>query len=102
MTVEELKDLCDRGEAPVVVDVREASELSVASFPMQVVHIPLGSLPQRCAELPMGQLIVCACRSGGRSVQAARFLRRKGFDAVNLDGGILAWSQRIDPSVPMY
>jgi rhodanese-related sulfurtransferase len=102
MTVEELKAMIDGGEAPVVLDVREASELQIASFPIPVVHVPLGTLPQRFTELPNGSRIICACRSGARSGQAAQFLRQRGYDAVNLDGGILAWAQRIDPSVRQY
>jgi len=102
MTVEELKALADRGEPPVVVDVREAHELAIASFPMPVVHIPLGALPARVAEVPQGARVVCACRSGSRSAHAAQFLRQRGYDAVNLEGGILAWAQRIDPSVRQY
>ena len=102
MTVEELKELIDRGEDPVVLDVREAHELQIASFPIPVVHIPLGTLQARFAELPAGSRVICACRSGSRSAQAAQVLRQKGYDAVNLDGGILAWSRRIDPSVPQY
>src|SRR5258706_760939 len=102
MPVEELKEMAARGEAPVVLDVREAQELQLASFPMPVLAIPLGALPTRLGEVPAGTRIVCACRSGARSAQAAQFLRQRGFDAVNLDGGILAWSRRIDPSVPQY
>jgi rhodanese-related sulfurtransferase len=102
MTVEELKELWDKGEAPVVLDVREAQELAIARLPMPVVHIPMQSLPQRLAELPEGARVVCLCRSGMRSAHAAQFLRQKGIDAVNLDGGILAWAQRVDPSVQQY
>ena len=103
MTVEELNARLTSGEAPVVLDVREPFELSIAAFPMEVVHIPLGQLPTRFAELPKDAEVVCACRSGARSAQAAQFLRQKGFaKAVNLDGGILAWSSRIDPRIPQY
>jgi len=103
MTVEELKARLDAGETVVLLDVREASELAIARFPVDVVHIPLASLPQRYGELPKDAEIVCSCRSGGRSAQATQFLRSKGFTrAVNLEGGILAWSSRIDPSVPQY
>lgn len=103
MTVEELKERVDRGDAPVVLDVREAYELEIAAYPMKVVHIPLGALPERFGELPADTEIVCACRSGGRSAQATQFLRQRGYQrAVNLEGGILAWSGRIDPSVPKY
>ena len=102
MTVEELKALVEKGEEPVVLDVREAHELQIAAFPMPVVHIPLGSLPSRLSELPAGARIVCACRSGSRSAQAVMFLRQRGFDAVNLEGGILAWAKRVDPNVRQY
>jgi rhodanese-related sulfurtransferase len=102
MHVEELKEMWDRGEAPAVLDVREAPELQIAKLPMPVVHIPLGTLPARLSEVPKEGRIVCVCRSGARSAQAAQFLRQRGYDAVNLEGGILAWSARIDPSVPRY
>ena len=103
MTVEELKARIDAGSKPLVLDVREERELKVAAYPFEVVHIPLGSLPQRLLELPKDAEIVCACRSGARSAQAARFLAQRGFSlAVNLEGGILAYSSRIDPSIPQY
>ncbi|MEO6324065.1 MAG: rhodanese-like domain-containing protein [Thermoanaerobaculia bacterium] len=103
MTVEELKARYDAGTTPVVLDVREPHELGIAKYPMEVVHIPLGKLPLRFGELPSGVEIVCACRSGSRSAHAVQFLKQQGFDqAVNLEGGILAWSARIDPSVPRY
>jgi len=102
MTVTELKSRLDAGEKPVVLDVREASELAIARYPMDVLHIPLGQLPNRLSEIPAGAEVVCACRSGARSAQAAAFLRQKGLKAVNLDGGILAWSRLIDPSLPAY
>lgn len=102
MTVTELKARLDAGEKPVVLDVREASELAIARYPMDVVHIPLGQLPARFSEIPTGAEVVCACRSGARSAQAAAFLRQKGYATVNLEGGILAWSRLIDPSIPAY
>ena len=102
MTVEELKALLDRGETPVVLDVREAKELAIARFPFPVLHIPMGDVPRRVAELPKGVPVVCACRSGGRSAQVAGWLKRQGVDAVNLEGGILAWSRRIDPEISQY
>ncbi len=100
MTVDELKALLEAGPAPVVLDVREAPELRIAPFPFPVVHIPLGQLAARTGELPRDRTLVCLCRSGARSAQAARWLAREGFDAVNLDGGILTWSRRIDPTIP--
>lgn len=102
MTVVELKAKWDAGEKPVVLDVREADELARAAFPFPVVHIPMGELPARVGELPRAGAIVCACHTGGRSASVAQFLRRQGFDAVNLDGGILAWAREIGLGTPQY
>jgi sulfur-carrier protein adenylyltransferase/sulfurtransferase len=103
MTVEELKALLDSGEAPFVLDVREPPELEIAPYPFPVRHVPMRDVPQRLAEVPSDREVVVACRSGVRSENVARFLRANGVPrAVNLDGGILAWSERIDPSVPRY
>lgn len=90
--------------APVVlVDVREAWELEVASVPVKIVHIPLGQLSQRLQELDPATETVVLCRSGGRSGQAAHFLDNQGFKSVhNLKGGILAWAQELDPTIPAY
>jgi adenylyltransferase/sulfurtransferase len=103
MTVEELKALLDAGEAPFVLDVREALELQVAPFPFPVHHVPMREVPQHLGEIPAGGPVVVACRSGSRSATVVQYLRRNGVaGAENLDGGILAWSSRIDPSVPRY
>jgi rhodanese-related sulfurtransferase len=102
MTVDELKAKLDAGEEPCVLDVREARELAVARYPFPVLHIPMGQIPARLDEIPKDRTVVCACRSGSRSAPIAAFLRTHGRDAVNLDGGILAWSARIDPSIPQY
>ena len=102
MTVEELKAKWDAGEKPVVLDVREADELARAAFPFPVLHIPMGELPARVGELPRERTIVCACHSGGRSASVIRFLRKQGFDAVNLDGGILAWARQVGSGTPQY
>jgi adenylyltransferase/sulfurtransferase len=102
MTVEELKAKWDAGEAPTVIDVRESAELALAAFSFPVLHVPMGEVPARIGELPRDTTIVCACRSGARSASVVRFLRQQGLDAVNLEGGILAWSARIDPTTPQY
>lgn len=103
ITVEELKRRWDAGDPPVLVDVREPREIATAAFPMPVVAIPMGDLAARCGELPKDREIVCACHMGGRSAAAVRFLLSAGFTKVlNLDGGIDAWSRRVDPSVPQY
>ncbi len=101
MTVEELKKKMDAGEEVVLLDVREPFEYEIAN--LGGVLIPLGELPQRLDELDPSREIVVYCHSGVRSLQAAAFLRSRGFASTkSLSGGISAWSQRIDPSVPRY
>lgn len=103
MTVEELKALLDAGESPFVLDVRDSLELQIAPFPFPVLHVPMREVPQRLEEIPARGAVVVACRSGSRSATVVQFLRKSGLpEAVNLEGGILAWSSRIDPSVPRY
>jgi len=102
LTVAELRARLDRGERPVVVDVREPHELLIASLP-NTLHIPLSKLPLRTGELDPDDEIVLLCRSGMRSLKALDILRSRGFHKLfNLTGGLLAWSEEIDPSVPKY
>jgi rhodanese-related sulfurtransferase len=90
------------GTGPVVIDVREAWELQLASIP-GVLHIPMNEIPAKLPELDKDSEIVVMCRSGGRSMQVAQFLARNGFRSVaNLAGGILAWSREVDSSVQQY
>jgi rhodanese-related sulfurtransferase len=102
VTVEELSAKLAAGEKPTVVDVREPDELVQAAFPFPVIPIPMNEVPARVGDLPRDETIVCACRSGSRSAAVARFLRAQGFDAVNLEGGILAWAARIGMGTPQY
>ncbi len=103
MTVEELKALLDQDRTPFVLDVREALELQVAPFPFPICHVPMREVPQRLGEIPAEVEVVVACRSGIRSATVVQYLRRNGVPrACNLEGGILAWGSRIDPSVPRY
>jgi rhodanese-related sulfurtransferase len=74
----------------VLLDVREESEWEAGHAPMASL-IPLAQLADHLDELPRDHLIICACRSGGRSLRAAMYLQENGFDAVNLAGGMLAW-----------
>ena len=92
-----------RGAAPpLVLDVREPHEVAIASIPGAVL-IPLGELEKRLHELDRAADIVAQCRSGVRSMKAARLLRAAGFTRLrNLKGGILAWSDEVDPAVPKY
>jgi rhodanese-related sulfurtransferase len=92
----------DKGETPVLLDVREDWELGIARVD-GAVHIPMGDVPARLGELDPARELVVLCRSGGRSAQVARYLERQGFSTVwNLAGGILAWAQQVDPSLTPY
>src|SRR5690348_6835845 len=77
-------------EGAHVLDVREASELAQARLD-DAQHIPLGELAERVAEVPRDRPVYVLCHVGGRSAQATRFLTSQGVDAVNIDGGIVAW-----------
>ncbi|HZT43331.1 MAG TPA: molybdopterin-synthase adenylyltransferase MoeB [Chthonomonadaceae bacterium] len=102
ITVRELKDRMDRGEPLTVVDVREPYEYAIASIPGTKL-IPLGQIEERAGELDPNAEIILHCRSGKRSADALNRLKAKGFHRLkNLKGGILAWSEEIDPSVPQY
>lgn len=98
----DLKAQLDAGERVHVIDVREAWELDIARLPFPV-HLPMNQVPERLQELPRDVPITVMCRSGGRSLQVARFLEKQGFDRVaNLSGGILAWREQIDPTLSPY
>ncbi len=105
ITVQELKARMDlknaRKDDFVLVDVREPHEYQICH--LNGLLIPLGDLPARVHELNSADDIVVHCRSGVRSGKAVDFLRKAGFRKVkNLKGGILAWSDQVDPSVPKY
>lgn len=91
----------DSGEALTLLDVREDWELGIASVP-GIVHIPMGQVADRIGELDSGKDVVVLCRSGRRSLEVAKFLQQNGFKAVNLAGGILAWSRELDATIPTY
>jgi len=97
---------CDGPAPPLLLDVREPWEVAVAALQLTGVpalHLPMGQIPQRLAELDPAQPILVICHHGMRSAQVVAFLERQGFDAVyNLAGGIDAWSTLVDPSVPRY
>jgi rhodanese-related sulfurtransferase len=102
LSVRELAERLSRGDALTIVDVREAEELRIASFP-GALHIPLATLPLRLADLPKDRTLVLACHHGNRSMMAVRFLRAQGrTDVLNLDGGIEAWARDVDPKVKRY
>jgi rhodanese-related sulfurtransferase len=102
MSVLELKARRDRGEQPQVLDVREDWELQLARLP-GVVHVPMNQVPARLAELSRDVETIVMCHAGARSLRVAHFLANQGFTNVaNLTGGIAAWSEQVDATVPHY
>jgi sulfur-carrier protein adenylyltransferase/sulfurtransferase len=100
--VRELKRKMDAKEDFFLLDVREPNEYQIGKIPGSTL-IPLGDVPRRYQEIPRDKEIIVHCKMGGRSAKAAAFLRQQGFKNVkNLKGGILDWSDKIDPSVPKY
>jgi adenylyltransferase/sulfurtransferase len=84
-----------------LIDVREPYEVQIAQIGGKL--IPKGDVPNRLAEIDRNREVVVHCRSGARSQQIAEFLKQAGYERVaNVAGGILAWSDQIDPSVPKY
>ncbi len=104
MTPIELKQRLDGGEALTLVDVREPYEWEIANLgDFGARLLPLSQLAERAGELDPDQPAVIYCRSGARSGRLVRQLRAMGFARVwNLKGGILAWSEQIDPQMPRY
>jgi len=101
ITPRELKARLDRGDDLYILDVREVHEYQICHIHGNL--IPLGELSRRAHELDSSREIVAHCRSGKRSAEAVQFLQKAGFRKIwNLKGGILAWSDEVDPSVPKY
>jgi rhodanese-related sulfurtransferase len=102
ISVTELAKKRNAGEDFLLLDVREPDELAIASIPWAVA-IPMGDVPVRIEELPKDKPIAVLCHGGTRSGRVTRFLNENGYPAaVNVAGGIRAWSNEIDPSVPSY
>jgi len=104
LTVEDLKARLDRGERPALLDVREPFEWNIINLGAYGARmIPLKELAGRENELHREAELIVYCRSGQRSAAAAQHLISQGFrNVVNLEGGVLAWAEKIDPSLPRY
>ena len=106
----ELKKILEdnSSEQPFIVDVREDSEIAIASFSFSVLHLPLSKSAkwsQKIEELlPKDQPIVVVCHAGVRSLDFGKWVLKKGISRCvwNLVGGIDAWSKDVDPSIPRY
>jgi rhodanese-related sulfurtransferase len=98
--------LSAQSAAVTLLDVREGWELETASVKADgftLTHIPMNDTPARMAELDADAPIACLCHHGARSQRVAQFLAQNGFTNVsNIAGGIAAWSQTVDHSIPQY
>ena len=107
MTVTELKQLIDSGAKDfVLLDVRNPNEYQIAQIPGSVL-VPLpdienGNGVEKVKELLNGHRLIAHCKMGGRSAKALGILKEAGIEGINVKGGITAWSQEVDPSVPQY
>ena len=109
LSVQDVHRLIDAPEAdaaPVLLDVREPWEVSLAAIRparADTLHIPMREIPARLAEIDPQRTVICVCHHGMRSLQVAHFLSQQGYEEViNLQGGIDAWSEQVDPRVPRY
>jgi sulfur-carrier protein adenylyltransferase/sulfurtransferase len=99
---EQLRERLASDASPVVLDVREPWELEIARLPA-TLDIPMAEVPDRLEEVDRTRAVVVLCRSGARSRTVGQFLLAQGYASVaNLTGGILAWRERIDPSLRPY
>jgi adenylyltransferase/sulfurtransferase len=103
ITATELKQRLDKGDDIQIIDVREDKEVAIARLPNSV-HIPLAQVLSRVNEIDPNRETVVHCKMGGRSARAIDALQRSGFKGklINLKGGIIGWSNEVDPSVPKY
>ena len=103
ITATELKERIDRGDDIQIIDVREQNEYDIARIPGTRL-IPLGQVAERMGEIDEARETVVHCKGGVRSARAIEALTGAGFKGklVNLKGGIAAWSNEVDPSVPKY
>jgi adenylyltransferase/sulfurtransferase len=107
MTVTQLKELIDRGAKDfVLLDVRNPNEYQICQIPGSVL-VPLPDIEQgagvaKVKELLNGHRLIAHCKMGGRSAKALGILKEAGIEGINVKGGITAWSEEVDPSVPQY
>ncbi len=99
---QDLKARLDKGDQPVLLDIREPEEVAIVHLPGSV-HIPMGEVPGRLHELDPDKEIIVYCHHGVRSLRVAQFLAQRDFDkVVNLTGGIDAWAIEVEPGMRRY
>ncbi|SFS73557.1 rhodanese-like domain-containing protein [Sphingobacterium wenxiniae] len=101
VTVQELKNMIDNQEDFQLIDVRETFEYEVSN--LGGLNIPLAGIVIESDKISKDKPVIIQCRSGKRSAQAVMLLEQQGFDNLsNLQGGILAWKEEIDPELDVY
>lgn len=102
LSATECQALLGSAQPPQFLDVREPWEVETAAVTGAVL-IPMGQVPNRLDELDRTRPVIVMCHHGRRSAQVGMLLERNGFaEVINLAGGIAAWSEEVDPSVPQY
>jgi sulfur-carrier protein adenylyltransferase/sulfurtransferase len=101
LSPKELNERQLKGFPVMVIDIREDWEREISQI-KNSDHIPMSSLKNQIDCLPKDKDIILFCHSGVRSLQAALWLQEQGFKAISLKGGINAWAEQIDPSIPIY
>lgn len=101
-----VEHLVRQGERPVLLDVREPSELARARLEIpgaELIAMPMRAVPARHLELDRHRPVLTLCHHGARSLQVAMYLAQHGYPSTyNIEGGIDAWAREVDPSVPRY
>lgn len=87
---QEVQARLEAGEQLNIIDVREADEVAEGKIP-QAIHIPLGLVEFKMNELDKNKEYLVVCHAGGRSARAVQFLESQGYNATNVNGGMLAW-----------
>ncbi len=101
ISAHELNQRLQMGEDIRLIDVREPFERDIATLGGEL--IPLGLVPQQLNSIPRHGTVVIYCRSGARSEYAIEYLQTQGYsNLINLEGGILAWSDAVDPAIKKY
>ncbi|MDT9024342.1 MULTISPECIES: rhodanese-like domain-containing protein [Rossellomorea] len=95
ISAKEVNERLTAGETLNIIDVREVAEVRSGRIPSSI-HLPLGLLEFRMNELDKKKEYIVVCQSGGRSIQAVKFLDYQGFNVTNMNGGMLAWEGKID------
>ncbi len=101
ITPSELQELLAGDAPPLLIDVREPVEAQIAQIAGSLL-IPMASLPQRLQEIPRERTLALYCHAGMRSLYAAEWLARQGYDALSLAGGIDRWAVEIEPEMKRY